>query len=80
MPAGAFARHNMGNVTSDVLSFEDLQRITGYQRRSDVERTLLEQGIRMFRGKAGPWTTIDLINRAGGVAPGRQDRYDADIL
>ena len=70
----------MGNVTSDVLSFEDLQRITGYQRRSDVERTLLEQGIRMFRGRTGPWTTIDLINRAGGVGPGRQERYDADIL
>lgn len=70
----------MGNSSSDVLSFEDLQRITGYQRRSDVERTLLEQGIRMFRGRTGPWTTIDLINRAGGVGPGRPERYDADIL
>jgi len=70
----------MGNLTRNVLSFEDLQRITGYQRRSDVERSLHDQGIRMFRGKAGPWTTIDLINRAGGVGHGRQDRYDADIL
>lgn len=73
-------RHTMGNSSSDVLNFEDLQRITGYQRRSDVERTLLEQGIRMFRGRTGPWTTIDLINRAGGVGPGRPERYDADIL
>ncbi|UXA39112.1 DUF4224 domain-containing protein [Pseudomonas juntendi] len=70
----------MGNGTSDVLSFEDLQRITGYQRRSDVEKTLVQQGIRMFRGKSGPWTTIDLINRAGGVEPGQPERYDADIL
>lgn len=70
----------MGNVTSDVLSFEDLQRITGYQRRSDVERTLNQQGIRLFRGKSGPWTTIDLINLAGGVGQGKQERYDADIL
>ncbi|MBF8766704.1 DUF4224 domain-containing protein [Pseudomonas putida] len=70
----------MGNVTSDVLSFEDLQRITGYQRRSDVERTLNQQGIRLFRGKSGPWTTIDLINLAGGAGQGRQERYDADIL
>ena len=70
----------MGNGISDVLSFEDLQRITGYQRRSDVERTLVQQGIRMFRGKCGPWITIDLINRAGGVGPGHSERYDADIL
>ena len=80
MPAGLFHEKHMGNSSSDVLSFEDLQRITGYQRRSDVERTLLEQGIRMFRGRTGPWTTIDLINRAGGVGRGRQERYDADIL
>ncbi|MGG7596761.1 DUF4224 domain-containing protein [Pseudomonas sp. WC1] len=70
----------MGHATTDVLSFEDLQRITGYQRRSDVERNLVEQGIRMFRGKTGPWTTIDLINRAAGVGPGHPERYDADIL
>lgn len=67
-------------TTSEVLTFEDLQRITGYQRRSDVERTLIQQGIHMFRGKAGPWTTIDLINRAGGVSPEQPERYDADIL
>lgn len=70
----------MGNTNSEVLNFEDLQRITGYQRRSDVERTLVRQGIRLFRGKSGPWTTIDLINRAGGVGPGQPERYDADIL
>ncbi|WP_095156094.1 DUF4224 domain-containing protein [Pseudomonas sp. Irchel 3E13] len=70
----------MAHGTTDVLSFEDLQRITGYQRRSDVERTLVQQGIRMFRGRTGPWTTIDLINRAAGIAPGHSERYDADIL
>ncbi|WP_323600757.1 hypothetical protein [Pseudomonas putida] len=70
----------MGNGINNVLSFEDLQRITGYQRRSDVERSLIQQGIRMFRGKSGPWTTIDLINHAGGVGPGRPELYDANIL
>lgn len=73
-------RNTMGNGTTSVLDFEDLQRITGYQRRSDVERTLIEQGIRMFRGRTGPWTTIDLINLAGGVGPVLTERYDADIL
>jgi Domain of unknown function (DUF4224) len=50
-----------------VLEFEDLQRLTGYSRRSDVERALRSQGIRIFIGRRGPWTTLDLINQAGGL-------------
>ncbi len=65
---------------SSVLTFEDLKRITGYGRRADVERTLLEQGIRVFRGRAGPWTTVDLINQAGGLRPATQEHYGVDIL
>lgn len=70
----------MNSQSSNILVFTDLQRITGYQRRSDVERSLLQQGIRLFRGRTGPWTTIDLINRAGGVPTASQDSYDSDIL
>jgi hypothetical protein len=66
--------------SDNVLIFADLQRITGYQRRSDVERSLIEQGIRMFRGRTGPWTTLELINQAAGMKPAAQERYDADIL
>ncbi|MFC0708857.1 DUF4224 domain-containing protein [Azorhizophilus paspali] len=65
---------------SSILTFEDLQRITGYQRRADVERTLIEQGVRLFRGRVGPWTTIALINQAGGVKPATPEHYNADIL
>lgn len=32
----------MSSRSDNVLVFEDLQRITGYQRRSDVERSLIE--------------------------------------
>lgn len=70
----------MNNSIPGVLTFQDLQQITGYQRRSDVERTLIDQGVRIFRGRSGPWTTIDLINRAGGIKPESDDRYGADIL
>lgn len=65
---------------SRVLTFEDLKRITGYARRSDVERTLYEQGIRMFRGRTGPWTTVELINQAGGIRPATQEQYGVEIL
>lgn len=63
-----------------ILTFQDLQSITGYNRRADVERILLEQGVRIFRGRTGPWTTLELINQAGGVKPASQERYDVDIL
>lgn len=63
-----------------ILTFEDLKRITGYGRRADVERTLQEQGIRVFRGRSGPWTTVDLINQAGGLRPATQEHYGVEIL
>lgn len=63
-----------------ILTFQDLQSITGYSRRADVERILLDQGVRIFRGRTGPWTTLELINQAGGVKSASQERYDVDIL
>jgi hypothetical protein len=65
---------------SNVLTFEDLKRITGYARRADVERTLREQGVRLFRGRTGPWTTLELINQAGGLKPVNQEHYGVEIL
>ena len=70
----------MNSRSYNVLIFTDLQRITGYQRRSDVERSLIDQGVRLFRGRTGPWTTLDLINQAAGMKPAAAERYDADIL
>ena len=70
----------MNSRSDNVLVFTDLQRITGYQRRSDVERSLINQGVRLFRGRTGPWTSLDLINQAAGMTPAAAERYDADIL
>lgn len=63
-----------------VIEFEELQRITGYTRRADVEKALRGEGIRIFLGKKGPWTTVDLVNQAGGLKPIDQEKYDADIV
>ncbi len=62
-----------------VLGADELKEITGYQRTSDVERCLESQGIRFFHGKNGPWTTIDLINAAKGLATLSQSQT-GDIL
>jgi len=65
-----------------VLSCEDLKEITGYQRPADVARCLREQGVRVFNGRSGPWTTIDLINQAGGITPASNSSImdPADII
>lgn len=70
----------MSETISSVLTFDDLKRITGYTRRADVERTLREQGIRLFRGRNGPWTTVELVNQAGGLKPTTPEQYGVEIL
>jgi hypothetical protein len=61
-----------------ILEFADLQALTGYERAADVERCLETAGIRVFRGRSGVWTTLDLVNAAGGLGkPG--DAYSADL-
>jgi hypothetical protein len=34
-----------------------------------MARRLREQGIKLFEGKDGPWTTLELVNAAGGIVP-----------
>ena len=65
-----------------VLSCEDLRAITGYKRPSEIERCLVEQGVKVFRGRLGPWTTLDLINQAGGLRTkaDNDDHYPPDII
>ncbi|RXT60407.1 DUF4224 domain-containing protein [Pseudomonas syringae] len=65
---------------ASVIGFEELQRITGYTRRADVEKALRGEGIRIFLGRKGPWTTVDLVNQAGGLKPLDRDKYDAEIV
>ena len=67
-------------ASDHILTFEDLQHATGYSRRADVERSLSSQGIRLFHGKNGPWTTIELINHAAGIGSGSNGKYDPDII
>lgn len=70
MPQGAF-------------STAELKEVTGYKRNRDLERCLTEAGVRWFPGKDGPWTTIDLINAAGGLVAANQSPdapYPTDIL
>jgi hypothetical protein len=71
--------------SSRLLSAAQLMQVTGYERFGDLTRSLDQQGIRYFIGKGGrPWTTVDLVNAAGGLNPdgqsSREQYYGVDIL
>jgi hypothetical protein len=63
-----------------LVSFESLRVLTGYERRSDIERSLQSQGIHFFYGRNGLWTTLTLINYAGGAGTANSEHYDAEII
>lgn len=66
---------------SSIVTCDELQMITGYSRPADISRTLREQGIKVFVGRNGPWTTLDLINSAGGLhAAANNEAYSPNIL
>lgn len=57
-------------MVNGCLTSDDLLRLTEYDRLADLRKSLDAQGIRYFKGKGGkPWTTVDLINAAAGLAP-----------
>lgn len=65
-----------------VLTFQQLQEITGYKRAGDVERCLKRQGVRYLYGKDGVWTTLEAVNEACGVKPAgdsQPDLYSPDL-
>lgn len=53
-----------------ILTCDDLMRATGFERVGDMRRVLDQAGIRYFFGRGGTvWTTMDLVNAAGGLVP-----------
>ena len=57
-------------MRGSILETADLLAITGYVRPGDAAASLRRQGVRVFEGKSGPWTTLELVNAAGGILPG----------
>ncbi len=66
-------------MSSNVLIFERPAANTGYRRRSDVERTLIDQGVRLFRGRTGPGQH-GTYQPGAGMKPAPAEKYEADIL
>ena len=49
------------------LAPDDLERLTGYQQQADIEKWCQKNGIRVFRSRAGVWTTLEAVNAALGL-------------
>lgn len=56
-------------MMGSILESADLLAITGYEKPADAARCLRRQGVRVFEGKKGIWTTVELVNAAGGIVP-----------
>ena len=72
--AGLYRALEKEKVTMNqaLITFDDLQTLTGYSRPADVERCLKKQGVTVIIGRDGrPATTIEALNQALGV---RQDK------
>jgi hypothetical protein len=54
-------------MRGSIVETADLCEITGYERPADAAKCLRSQGIRVFDGRRGPWTTVGLIESAGGI-------------
>jgi len=68
-------------MLGSLIETRDLLTLTGYQKPADAARCLRKQGIKIFEGKDGPWTTLALINAAGGLGEfATQTPYKADEI
>lgn len=67
-------------ASEKILDCDDIRAITGYQRPADAARCLRSQGVVVFDSRRGPWTTIDLINQAGGLTGPPAARLEADDI
>lgn len=68
-------------IGPDLLEFPDLQRLSGYERLSDVERWATENGIAFKRVRKGIATTVTAFNAAMGIrTAGNDDPYSVDAL
>ena len=65
-----------------VLEFPDLQKLSGFERRADVERWAKDNGVPVKACKGGVWTTLAALNKALGLAAANEDpgAYPADVV
>ena len=68
-------------MLGQVVEFADLQKLSGYERRGDVERWAKANGIPLRLCRSGVWTTLHGLNTALGIAStGNDEHYPPDLI
>jgi hypothetical protein len=67
-------------VIGPIVEFSDLQRLSGFERRADVERWAQSSGVPVRPCRGGVWTTLDALNQALGLAANDDDAYPAGMV
>jgi hypothetical protein len=71
------AKYGEKNMNASILDQDQLAKLTGYIRPSDIERCLIKQGIRPIYGKAGHFfVTKEMINATRGISDQQNHSHD----
>ena len=52
---------------NSIIAFEQLQKITGFEQKAAIKRHLTASGVRFFETPRSLYTTVELMNAAGGL-------------
>jgi len=68
-----------------ILEFADLQRLSGFERRADVERWARGIGLPVKPCRCGVWSSLEALNQVLGVRSRPETKanntpYAPDIL
>lgn len=65
-----------------IFEFADLQRLSGFERRADVERWATENGIPVKACRGGVWTTLAAVNLSLGISASHESEgaYPPDAV
>ncbi len=65
-----------------VLEFPDLQKLSGFDRRADVERWARDNGVPVKACRSGVWTTLAALNKALGLPAANEEpgAYAPDVV
>jgi hypothetical protein len=63
-----------------IVEFSDLQRLSGFDRRADVERWANSIGLHVKACRAGVWTTVPALNEVLGVTERDDEQYPPGVV
>jgi hypothetical protein len=63
-----------------IVEFSDLQRLSGFERRADVERWADAIGLHVKRCRGGVWTTLPALNDVLGLIEDDADQYPPGVV